>query len=382
MSSRYPTNNNRNQTGRKGSSAQRRPSQQEMKKRRAEQERLRKQRMRIRILTILIAAVLVIAIVVVIAASCSNKRKQQPSGSSSVTPANTSEQTEGGGASKSDIPAEYVEATVSHDDIAVTDDIPVVGTDASYSIHVNTALNAVTVYDADGKAVRVLACSTGRRDGHETPVGTFYLGEWIILPANEWCYMADGTEGLYAYRIIDGINNDIMFHSVPYFETDHGTLEYEEYNKLGDYASMGCIRMCTADCRWLGELCANGTEVVIYYDENEELPMEKPTPIRIPTEIEEVRGWDPTDPVSDNPWHKYTISLEVENSVTLEKGADYAQDPIIAATTAKDNYGNDLSEYVTCSGDYDINTAGVYIVRVSCDVGPSHAYKDVYVVVE
>ena len=383
MSSRYPNNSNRNQT--RNSSAQGRPSQQEMQRRRAaraERERLQKQRKRIRILTILIAAVLVIAIVVIIAASCSNKKNQNPAGSSSAPSENSSQTDSGSGTSKDDLPAEYVEATVSHDDIAVTDEIPVVGTDASYSIHVNTALNAVTVYDADGKAVRVLACSTGRRDGHETPEGTFYLGEWIILPENEWCYRADGTEGLYAYRIIDGINNDIMFHSVPYFETDHGTLEYEEYNKLGDYASMGCIRMCTADCRWLGELCANGTEVVIYYDENEELPMEKPTPIRIPEDIEEVRGWDPTDPISENPWHKYTIDLKVENSVTVEKDSADAKEAVLSAVTAKDNYENDLSAYVTVSGDCDTNTAGVYQVRVSCDVGPSHAYKDVYVIVE
>ena len=39
------------------------------------------------------------------------------------------------------------------------------------------------------------------------------MGEWIIAPANEWCYMADGTEGLYAYRIIDGVYNDIILEN-------------------------------------------------------------------------------------------------------------------------------------------------------------------------
>ncbi|MBR3244662.1 MAG: L,D-transpeptidase [Parasporobacterium sp.] len=384
MADNYSNNQRPNRNS--GQRPQRPSSEAARRRAAAERERQRKQRQRIRTVTIVIAIIVVVAIVVIIAVSCShNKNKEVPKGSSAVLPTQSSETNDSssdGSSSTADIPQEYVAATVSHDEIAVTDDDPIQGTDGSYSIRVNTALNAVTVYDANGNPVRVLACSTGRRDGHETPEGTFTLGEWIILPWNEWCYMADGTEGLYAYRIIDGINNDIMFHSVPYFETDHGTLEYEEYNKLGDYASMGCIRMCTADCRWLGELCATGTEVIIYYDENEQLPMEKPTPIRIPVELEQVRGWDPTDPISSNPWHSYTIDLQVPNSVTVEKGADYYTDPVLAEATAKDNFGNDLANYITYSGIYDSYTEGTYTVRVSCDVGPSHAYKDVYVVVK
>lgn len=378
---------NNQRSGKNTVQQQRPPASKEAERRRAARAEREKQRRRIRIVTILIAIIVIVAIVVIIAVSCShNKNKNSPAGSSSGSPAQTAASS-GNTVSPGDsqtvqIPEEYVPATVFHDDIAITDQDPVQGTDDSYSIRVNTALNAVTVYDAGGQAVKVLACSTGRRDGHETPEGTFTLGEWIILPWNEWCYMADGTEGLYAYRIIDGINNDIMFHSVPYFETDHGTLEYEEYNKLGDYASMGCIRMCTADCRWLGELCATGTEVVIYYDENEQLPLEKPEPIRIPVDIEQVRGWDPTDPVSSNPWHTYTIDLQVPNSIEVVKGADYYMDPVLAEATAVDNFGNDLSGYITCSGTYDSYTEGTYPVRVSCDVGPSHAYKDVYVIVK
>lgn len=349
---------------------------------RAAKEKKRKQQQRIRLITYLIAAVLLIAIIVVIAAACSTRKNKEeaPAGSSVIEP--SSEEKKEGADIEADIPTEYVAATFTHDNIAISDLDPVQGTDAGYSIRVNTAQNVVIVYDAAGNPVRALACSTGRRDGHETPEGTFTLGEWIILPWNEWCYMADGTEGLYAYRIIDGINNDIMFHSVPYFETDHGTLEYEEYNKLGDYASMGCIRMCTADCRWLGELCATGTEVVIYYDENEQLPLEKPVPLKIPTEIAQVRGWDPTDPISTNPWHSYKIDLQVPNSVHALKGVDYAVNPAVSEATATDNYGNDLSSYISYTGSYNIDKEGVYTVRVTCDVGPCHAYKDVYMIVE
>ena len=391
MATRYPNNNQNRRSNSERSNAARRSSAQgvsrrpsssnEAARRRAAQaarERQRQKQRRIRLIAIIVAILLIIAIVIVIAVACSHKKA--PKGSGNTQPPSTTAAADVN--KKSQIPTEYVAATVTHDDIAITDDDPIQGTDGSYTVRVNTALNVTTLYDGDGNAVRAFACSTGRRDGHETPEGTFSMGEWIIAPANEWCYMADGTEGLYAYRIIDGVYNDIMFHSVPYYETDHGTLETEEYNKLGDYASMGCIRMCCGDVRWLGEHLATGAEVVIYYDENEQLPLEKPTPYKIPADIPEISGWDPTDPVSSNPWHSYTIDLQVPNSVTVALNADYEQDPVIAAATAKDNYGNDVSQYLTVSGTWDNTKKGVYTVRLSCDIGPSHAYKDVYVVVE
>lgn len=344
----------------------------------AARRKKQKQNTRIRIFTVL-ALILLIAIVVVIVIACRNK-KTDPNGPGKQTESMT--ERSGG---NTDIPTEYVEPTYWRDNIEINDDWPIVGDSTDYSIQVNTAQNVTIVYskDADGNLtpLRVIACSTGRRDGHETPEGEFYLGEWIIGPANEWCYMADGTEGLYAYRIIDGVYNDIMFHSVPYYETDHGTLEYEEYNKLGNYASMGCIRMCCADVRWLGQLCAGGTEVIVYYDENEVLPMEKPTPLFIPETVEEVRGWDPTDPDSENPWHSYTFTMEVPNSIEVVAGANYEEDPVASKFHAVDCYGNDVTGYMKYSGTYNSETPGNYPITVTLDLGQYHATKDVVIVV-
>ena len=344
----------------------------------ARKRQKQRQYTRIRMFTVL-ALILLIAIIVVIIVACRNK-KTDPNTPGKQTETMTEQSGNDG------IPTEYVEPTYRRDNIEINDDWPTVGESTDYSLHVNTALNATIVYSKDGDGnltpLRVLACSTGRRDGHETPEGEFYLGEWIIGPANEWCYMADGTEGLYAYRIIDGVYNDIMFHSVPYYETDHGTLEYEEYNKLGNYASMGCIRMCCADVRWLGQLCAGGTEVIVYYDENEVLPMEKPTPLFIPETVEEVRGWDPTDPESANPWHSYTFTMEVPNSIDIVAGADYEVDPVTSQFHAVDCYGNDVTQYMKYSGTYDSTTAGNYPITVTLDLGQYHAMKDVVIVVK
>lgn len=284
----------------------------------------------------------------------------------------------------SEIPEEYVEPTYVHADIAITDEDPTPSYNTDFLIKVNTALNVTVVYSKDNEGnltpLRAIPCSTAR-EGYETPLGDFWLCEWIIKPSNEWCYMADGTQGLYAYRITNGEIYDIMFHSVPYFETDHGTLEWEEYNKLGSVASMGCMRMCCADVRWLGETCGNNTDIEIYSDPNEQLPLEVPAPIRIPGEVEEIRGWDPTDPASNNPWHNYTLKMEVPNSVEITSGDD-ANAVVLSNTKITDMYGHDLSHYAEVIGTCDTSTAGLYPVTVKAVIGPVTATKDVYIVVK
>ena len=64
-----------------------------------------------------------------------------------------------------------------------------------------------------------------------------------------WRLMVDNTYGHYAYRISGGY----LFHSVPYLKAANNTLETEEYNKLGTFASLGCVRMCVRDVLWLYE---------------------------------------------------------------------------------------------------------------------------------
>lgn len=286
---------------------------------------------------------------------------------------------------KIEIPGEYVEPTRTRDKIEITDEpvSPVYHHD--FVIKVNVPLNCVTVYslDADGNEtpIKAFACSTAR-EGCETPLGEFYLGEWY-----EWCYMADGTWGQYAFRIMDGINNDIMFHSVPYYYDDKGTLETEDYNKLGDFASMGCIRLCIRDAKWLCENVGvydydddTFTKVIIYADENDPGPLGKPESYFIP-DIEEIKGWDPTDPVSENPWHDYDFTFAVDNAITVTAGettsinwADYVK--------ADDVYGHDVSMYAKDNGGYDLSQKGTYLTTVKLSLGPITCTKDVYIVVE
>ena len=149
----------------------------------------------------------------------------------------------------------------------------------------------LTVYgiDKDGEytiPVIAFAASCGR-EGNETIVGENYT----TTDKYEWRLMVDGTYGHYAFRIDGGY----LFHSVPYMATNNDTLEEGEFNKLGSFASLGCVRMCVRDVKWLYDNCPSGTKVTIYDNESNPGPLGKPETIKIPEDSPN-KGWDPTDP--------------------------------------------------------------------------------------
>lgn len=163
-----------------------------------------------------------------------------------------------------------------------------------YLIKVNRTQNIVTVYTADDKGqftkpYKAMVCSVGLND--ETPTGTFKTTDkytWRLLSGNVY--------GQYATRI----TGHILFHSVPYYTQDKGDLESEEYNKLGQAASLGCVRLSVEDAKWIYDNCKQGTTVTIYDSTNPE-PITPSNPIKIDLS-DSRKGWDPTDPDPSNPW--------------------------------------------------------------------------------
>lgn len=176
-----------------------------------------------------------------------------------------------------------------------------------YLVAVNRAANCVTVYTADDNGeytqpYMAMICSTG---GENTP-----LGVWKLPTQEEssrygvrdlWHLMDGNVYGQYTTRITP--NDGILFHSVPYYTNgDKNSLEYEEFNKLGETASLGCVRLAAVDSKWIYDNCPFGTTVVIYDDAENPGPLGKPEKILIDITNEELRGWDPTDPDDTNPW--------------------------------------------------------------------------------
>lgn len=162
----------------------------------------------------------------------------------------------------------------------------------SYIVHVLRNQCVVIVYEKEesgepGRVVNVFVCSPGRNNWTIT-------GHYGAYDREVWLSLMGGVSGHYATLI----RGDFLFHSVPYRGSWNHLLKAAEYNKLGEPASEGCIRMAVSDAKWLFENCVYGTEVYLF--DSEILPVEKPVSIQINLDSPHT-GWDPTDPHPDNP---------------------------------------------------------------------------------
>ena len=108
----------------------------------------------------------------------------------------------------------------------------------------------------------------------------------------------------------NGMNRDNLYvaecyaNKGPYLEYGNPeSLEYWEYDKLGQEASLGCIRLTVKDAKWIFDNCNAGTKVEFYSSDNPG-PLGKPEIEKI-SQNEELRNWDPTDEKEQNPWIPY-----------------------------------------------------------------------------
>lgn len=232
-----------------------------------------------------------------------------------------------------------------------------------YKIMVNRAANCVTVYEktADGGEIpiRAFVCSVGRT-GHETPLGSFKTSD-----SYPWGYMIDGSWGRYSVRIYKGI----LFHSVPYYSNNPADMEWEQYNKLGEPASLGCVRLTYADVKWIYENCPRGTEVVVYDDADNPGPLGKPEAMKLLADYP-MKQWDPTNTEDGNPWNELRPQLYQKDGGTdgvIRVPAGEPHDYIYNVIGLEEHNGYQcrLGEYnLTMYGNYDLDTPGIYEVSV------------------
>lgn len=164
-----------------------------------------------------------------------------------------------------------------------------IGKQDSYAIKVNRERNCITVYAKDGDkgyTIPVVAfiCSTAHPSIGKTPLGTFYT------PAKyRWATLMGPSYGQWSTTIKGGI----LFHSVAYNKKDNRTLGVGAYNKLGQKASHGCVRMKAGDAKWIYDNCPKGTQVTVY-ESSTSGPFGKPGAYKLPS----WHKWDPTDPTA------------------------------------------------------------------------------------
>lgn len=175
-----------------------------------------------------------------------------------------------------------------------------------YYIKVNYKAQVVNIFRKDNQGsytipLKAMVCSTGSA----TPISGVYAMprkyRWIKLIGDVW--------GQYSTQI----TGNILFHSVPYLQKDPSTLITNYYDKLGTYASAGCIRLTTADALWIYNNCPIGTKVEFYSSSNPG-PLGKPVARKLSQEKSPYRNWDPTDPAKENPWRNYVPNRPEENN--------------------------------------------------------------------
>lgn len=214
-----------------------------------------------------------------------------------------------------------------------------------YYIIVNYSSNVVTIYvkDENGEytvPVKAMVCSTGVA----TPRSGVYK-----LPGTraKWGALFGGVYGQYTVKIV----GNILFHSVPYLSRDNSTLEYWEYDKLGTAASAGCVRLTVEDALWIYNNCGSGTQVE--FSSNAQNPLGKPSARKI-SGYENLRGYDPTDPVSNNPWRNSTNQTEKTND---SKEENITQIPTVDKVNAETQLpGSESSDFENNQNFTDENT--------------------------
>ena len=138
-----------------------------------------------------------------------------------------------------------------------------VPTPVPYAITVDVNNQVTTVYGLDDKGeytvpVRRMICSTGTKATPST------VGEYTLTGRNaRWCYFPSyNSHAQYWTKI----NDYIAFHSVIYRAVDYNALDTKSYNKLGQRASHGCIRLMVHDSQWIYENIGKGVVVTITED--------------------------------------------------------------------------------------------------------------------
>lgn len=161
--------------------------------------------------------------------------------------------------------------------------------------------------EGDWVVERIMICSAAD-EKHTTPPGLHYI-------YSKYDYKAmTRMNGIMVYaQYACRFRGHYLFHTVPiggdsnrrYQKYGKKQMLIEEYEKLGQPASHGCVRLLVGDAYWVYQNCKRGTKVQVVKDAG-------PTPPAAPALIyrepymnaDHTLGWDPTDPDKENPYRE------------------------------------------------------------------------------
>ena len=173
-----------------------------------------------------------------------------------------------------------------------TPEPPRVKIDYPYAIVVDRGAQVVTILtvgetgDYDVVARRMI-CSTDIYNYKPTN-GVYKLDGQRI----RWLSTLTGSYAQYATRI----SGTILFHSIPYSQQKGKKMMTEEYEKLGQNVSAGCVRLTCEDAKWIYENVPDNTLVRFVEGDFDAGQLQELAPPALGSS-----GWDPTDADPDNP---------------------------------------------------------------------------------
>lgn len=218
---------------------------------------------------------------------------------------------------------------------------------SKYTIYVNRKTNLVNVTDSKtGKLVKAMYCSTGRNYGT-------IRGTYNTTAKYKWRPLIHGVYGQYSTRI----HGAYLFHSVPYYSVNKSQVSNKEYNKLGQQASAGCIRLAVTDAKWIYDNCRIGTKVVI----GESRTLQKPSRPKVKVSTKRRAGWDPTDPDMRNPYRPKLV-LKKNATKDIAFGSLFNIEDMVMVSSP---YASSQALLKTMKVQGSVNTkkAGTYKVR-------------------
>ena len=167
----------------------------------------------------------------------------------------------------------------------------------------------------------------------------------------------------YATRFYGkGLGPNFFFHSTAYNQRDPSSLQVSAFNLLGRRASHGCIRLNTADAKFIYSLRGTRAKVKVLANADGYNIGSVPGLPKFTIKVkrgDRRYGWDPYDPNPNNPWKNHIDAppriVGAAQTITAGEAFDY-----LKGVKAYDFTNAEVA--VTYTGIVDANTAGTYPV--------------------
>ena len=165
-----------------------------------------------------------------------------------------------------------------------------------YKVRVNKAKNVVIVYEKgdDGKyekSVRVMNAVVGRDIKNDASYNISNRWLWIKNPNGSFS------------KFVTQVAGNVVFESIGYKrKEDLSSLNYIEFDNLGNSIDGSFIKLQYADAQWIFDNLDYDT-VVEFYESDDLNGVNVPEVKKISLENDK-KNWDPTYNGSDSPWNK------------------------------------------------------------------------------